>query len=123
MNDLYDKIDASLSMLRLTPEASEYTLHRQIASAFATAGLAYEREASICPGCRVDFLIEGAVILEVKRGKPPLKRLTAQLERYARSQKAMRIYLLVERSARIPERIGGVDVKVVSLNSLWGIAI
>lgn len=114
--------DALLS-IRTTHTQSEYDLHAAIAQALEHAGILYTREASLLPGSRIDFLAEGGVGIEVKRGKPATSTLLRQASRYCASPDVTSILIVVERSVLLPRTIQGKPCCVVSLNAMWGVAL
>lgn len=112
----------ALSGLRVPPVPDEYALHRAVAECLTKAGIPFRAEAVIGPRCRIDFLAEG-VGIEVKMGKPAAGRLREQLLRYALCPDVKELLLLLEKSVHLPPEIGGKRVTVMSLHSLWGIAL
>ena len=61
--------------------ASEIQLHEGIASVLDAEGIAYEREVVLDPKNRLDFLVVGAVAIEVKVGGS-LSQALGQVNRY-----------------------------------------
>lgn len=117
-----DRIVAALGNLRLHATASEQHIHREIGSMLRAAGIAYVHEAKIAPRCRVDFLCDGGVAIEVKRGKPHTGRVEAQVARYAASPLVAAVVLVLERNLiHTPAGAHGKPVRVVSLATNWGI--
>lgn len=112
----------ALDTLRMNALPEEYDIHAAVCAAFDRSGIPYTHEAKLAPRCRIDFLC-GRVGLEVKKGKPPLKTLRAQLTRYAQTGALDAIIVLTEQAVRLPDRIAGIPVYAVSLNRLWGIAL
>ncbi len=98
-------------------------LHPLVAEALAGAGIGHEREAHLGPQARVDFLTEGGVAVEVKRGRPGMASLLSQLGRYAGSDRVSAVVLVLERSVPLPDQLGGKPVRRISLNMLWGPAV
>ena len=64
----------------------EADLHRLIGERLTACGIAYEHEARLGCGSRIDYLV-GDVGVEVKKGKPSAATLTAQLKRYAQNER------------------------------------
>ena len=91
--------------------------------ALAGAGLAYEKEARLAPRCRADFLCQGGVLVEVKRGAVRRPLLLDQLRRYAALPEVASLVVVTERTVDLPRRVGGKPCAVVALNRLWGVAI
>jgi hypothetical protein len=113
----------ALCALRTAPAATEMELHAQVAAGLAQAGIASIHEARIGPRCRIDFLTESGVGIEIKCGKPPRRVLVQQLSRYAACTQVRGLVVVVERSANLPPTLGGKPCRFVSLNRLWGIAL
>ena len=112
------------ALLELRPPFAPYEedIHALVAERLAQSGLPFAHEARLGPGCRIDFLV-GAVGVEVKKGRPDAKSWLAQLERYAACGGLEALVLVTQRSAALPARAGGVPLRVVSLQRLWGIAL
>ncbi len=113
---------AALSRLRAPFCPGEYDLHALAAQTLHTAGIPFRHEVRLAPRCRID-LMAGSIGIEIKRGKPDIRRLVSQLERYAASDEIAALVLLVERKADLPEEIGGKPCVSLSVNKLWGIAL
>lgn len=62
--------------------ANEAQLQEGIALVLHEEGIAFRREASLGPGDRPDFLLDGGIVIEVKVGGG-LPALTRQVHRYA----------------------------------------
>lgn len=114
---------AALRALRVPLSMDEYELQARVAAALAGAGLAYEKEARLAPRCRADFLCQGGVLVEVKRGAVRRPLLLDQLRRYAALPEVASLIVVTERTVDLPRRVGGKPCAVVALNRLWGVAI
>ena len=114
---------AALRALRVPLSMDEYELQARVAAALAGAGLAYEKEARLAPRCRADFLSQGGVLVEVKRGAVRRPLLLDQLRRYAALPEVASLVVVTERTVDLPRRVGGKPCAVVALNRLWGVAI
>lgn len=122
MQELLDRIVAALGNLRLHATVSEQHIHRDIGEALDRAGIKHEHEVKLRPRCRVDFLCDGGVAIEVKRGKQHTGRVEAQVARYAASPKVSAVVLVLERNLiHTPAGAHGKPVRVVSLATNWGI--
>lgn len=116
-----DKIVAALGNLRLHATASEQHIHWEIGAALDRAGIPHKHEVKIAPRCRVDFLCDGGVAIEVKRGKPHTGRVEAQVARYAASPLVAAVVLVLERNLiHTPAGANRKPVRVVSLANNWG---
>lgn len=119
-----DQIIGLLSNLRLNPVLLEQQLQDHIAEALQGAGVAFEREHRLGPRCRIDFLTEGGVGIEVKKGKPNSSQVAQQIDRYCRWGAVSELVLVVERSVfHAPTTSHGKSVHYIALNRNWGIAL
>jgi hypothetical protein len=87
------------------------------------AGISFKKEYSPAPRNRIDFLVDGGIGIEVKKGKPNRTQVCAQLERYAAFDCIRAIILVVERSVNIPREVKGKQCVLFGLNRLWGVAL
>jgi len=136
-----DRIVESLGRLRFaSPVLREEDLHAGIHRQLAEDGFAVEHEVQLAPGCRIDFVVDARVGIEVKKGKPNWRDVVAQVERYASAYGFLAIILVFERGMRRqlppwwpsprsapPERfvgsVGKVPVHFVALSTNWGVAL
>ena len=118
-----EEIIQALKILRIPLVTDEYQLQDLVAEALHKGNIEFVKEARLAPYCRVDFLCKGGVAVEVKRGKPSRKVLMQQLLRYAESPHVTSILLVVEKTASLPDHVGGKPCKVLALNRLWGVAV
>ena len=100
----------------------EADLHRMVARQLSENGLAFEHEARLAPGCRIDFLV-GDVGIEIKKGRPRAATLAAQLKRYAASERVTSLIVLSAGSVPLPPQIAGKSVRLLSLSQLWGVSL
>lgn len=116
-----DSVLAALCTIRSRRIGDELTyLHPLVTNALTEAGIGHEREVALGPRARVDFLTEGGVAVEVKRGRPRIASLLSQLEKYAESDMVSAVVLVLERFVPLPDQLGGKPVRCISLNMLWG---
>lgn len=119
-----DAIVEALAAIQVPPSESEAYLHGAITAALLDAGIAFSHEHSLGRGCRIDFLCDGGVGIEVKKGKPNRKSLAKQVERYAAFKAVTALVVVVERNLFDPIReAGGKPVAYVSLSRNWGVAL
>lgn len=85
-------------------------------------GLPTQREYRFGPRCRADIWCDG-VVVEIKKQRPVLGDLVAQITRYAAQPGCREIIVVLQRSVLLPDSIGGKPVHVLSLNSNWGVAL
>ena len=112
----------ALKELRSPFALYETDLHAMVKKRLTDAGLSFQHEAKIGPGCRIDYLVDG-VGVEIKKGKPDAKALTQQLMRYAACEDVQALIVLSQRSVALPKMVGGKPVHVIILNQLWGVAL
>ena len=117
-----EQVLAALSALRIPPGVEELQLHALVAQGLAQAGIPCAHEARLAPRCRIDFFCDG-VGIEIKCGKPDRRSLMAQLIRYAACPQVEALVVVVARSVRLPDTVGGKPCHFVGLNRLWGIAL
>lgn len=120
-NDMREILRA-LSTLRVPAAPEEYDIHALVAAALERSGIAARHEASLCPGCRIDFLC-GHVGIEVKKNRPPRASLMKQIARYAASPDISALILVAPGDLRLPREVCGVPVECVALARLWGVAL
>lgn len=114
---------AAIQTVRIGIVAEEFEIHRAIATALDAAGIAYKHEYKLGPRCRIDFLTESGIGIEVKKGKPYSVAVEKQLERYARFDQVTGIILVIERYQDVPREVAGKPCRSLGLRKLWGIAL
>lgn len=115
-------IMAALNGIRVSAQPEESDIHVEICRVLDAANLAYTHEYKLGPGRRIDFFC-GGVGIEVKKGRPAAARLRTQVEKYAESPDISALIIVAQRPCRLPERIGGKPVYLLSLDRLWGVAL
>ncbi len=120
-----ERIIEALRSLRVGKILEEYDLQNQIAALLDGIGIAYQREYRLGKGSRADFLADGGVVIEVKKGKPNRTELVRQIDRYAAYEHITAVVIVVETSLRIPitQTANGKPCAVIGLQKLWGIAL
>ncbi|MDB5085439.1 MAG: hypothetical protein JWN30_2325 [Bacilli bacterium] len=120
-----EEVLQALSKLRVSSVIDEYSLQKQIQEHLDNAGISYQREYRLAPRTRLDFLVQGGILIEVKRGrqKPSRKKVTEQLARYAAFDEIQAIILVVDRNLHLARLIQGKPCHVFGLHKLWGIAL
>ena len=108
----------------LNPVRLESNIVEEIEKVFRENGIRYQREAKIAPRCRVDLLVDGGIAVEVKKGKPNVKSVMAQVERYALSDMVTALVLVSERGlwGHITES-NGKAVEYIALSENWGLTV
>ena len=117
-----ERIIDAIAAVRMPAQPEEYDIHAAVARALTEAGLEYEHEYRLGPRRRIDFRV-GRIGIEVKKGRPVSAQLRAQLARYLESDALDAVVVVTQRVTRLPERIDGKPVYIISLNRLWGVAL
>jgi len=120
---MLNKTLTALQSIRVNLVKDEYLLQDIIAKALDDAGITYSKEYKLAPRNRIDFLVDGGIGIEVKKGKPYTRQVVEQLKRYAAFSEITAIILVVERNLDIPKEINGKQCCSFGLNKLWGIAL
>lgn len=118
-----ERILKVLSALRIGAAVDEIEVQNRIAACLSENGISFEREKIIGPGCRVDFLLDGGIALEVKARKRPHKLLCDQLRRYCACPCVRELILVTNQPMRVAKTYSGKQVHLVKLNQLWGVAL
>lgn len=114
----------ALRAVRLTRAGmSELEIQMAISCELLKWNIPHRREVRIASRCRVDILVDGGIVVELKKSRPERAAVEAQLERYAQVPGVTAVVLLLERAILLPEEMHGVPVRVHSLNSNWGVAV
>lgn len=121
--DMMDKVLGVLRSIRINVVFEEYELQEMIARIFENSGIAFKKEYKLAARNRIDFLVEGGIGIEVKKGKPNRTQVCRQLERYAAFDEINCVILIVERSVNIPCKVNGKQCVLFGLNRLWGVAL
>lgn len=121
------KIEEILSMLRdcrIHTQALEIDIQNHIQRMLERRSIAFDREHVLGPRNRVDFLCEGGIAIELKKGKPGSEALAAQAARYAAFEAVACIILVVERCVfDVPEEVNGKPVHYIALSRNWGVSL
>jgi hypothetical protein len=112
MNQLVEIIRAALAKYRLT-FADEKQLQDQLAKIFLAEGLHFNREVSISPKDRLDFLIQ-EIAIEVKVGGSEESHLR-QMKRYNDHPMVAGTLLISTRKYNLPETLSGKPVAGISI--------
>lgn len=119
-----DLVAAALRRLRVPKIIDEYQLQGMVGAVLRERGLSFEKEYRLGPRNRIDFLVEGGIGVEIKKGKPPKMAVIGQVERYAACRQIKAIILVVEQLIHdVPKEINGKPCLLIALNKLWGIAL
>ena len=118
------RVSAALSRLRVQCPGHEFEIHSKVADALSRDGIQFRREVPLGDRCRIDFLTQGGIGIEVKRGKPNSGAVRRQLERYAARDSVAGIIIVVDRNIfDVPSELNGKPIEYISLSHLWGIAL
>ena len=118
-----DEVIRVLGTLRAPQAAQEAELQQAVEACLNEHGISFTREAVLGPRARIDFLTEGGIGIELKKGRPESRGLRSQLERYAASEAVQALVVLTQKSASVPARVKGKVCVQISLNRLWGVAL
>lgn len=99
-------------------KATQADIH-QLLTAHLPADVEVEREFSLSPADRPDFLIGGAVVIEVKIKRSSNVDTLRQLVRYAEDERVQAIVLASNRAMDLPREINGKPARFVSLGRGW----
>lgn len=120
---MLQEIINTIKSLRINVIKEEYELQDKIATALTKAGIPYKKEYKLARRNRIDFLVDGGIGIEVKKGKPNRANVISQLYRYSESQDISSIVLVIERNMDLPAEINGKKCVSIGLNKLWGISL
>ena len=120
--DVLSQVLRALYTLRTPFIPYETDLHQRVATALAQEELSFVHEKVLGKGRRIDFWING-IGIEIKKGKPQPKALLCQLTKYATHDDIYALIVLAERSVTLPSTIAGKPVYLLTLQSLWGVAL
>jgi hypothetical protein len=118
-----DQVFFALRTVRIGIVTEEYEIHRAISASLTRAGIHHSHEVKLGPRCRIDFLTDTGIGIEVKKGKPYSVAVEQQLERYARFDAVKGIILVIERYQDVPKEVCGKPCRSLGLRKLWGIAL
>lgn len=99
--------------------SDEKRTQADIATALQRDGYSFVREYRFSPGDVVDFLVAGAVAVEVKLRHARKKDVFRQLERYAAHERCQALVLVTGLSMGLPAEINGKPVFVAHLGRAW----
>lgn len=97
--------------------SDEKKLQAEIAEAFDSAGIVYEREDRLSAEDVVDFTI-GAIAAEIKI-KGSRRNIYAQVERYAKHDRIKELILITNVATGFPPEVNGKPVYVLNLAKAW----
>lgn len=120
---MIDTVLTAIRTVRIGVVSEEFEIHRAIAGALDLAGIRYQHEYKLGPHCRIDFLTDGGIGVEVKKGKPYSVAVEKQLIRYASFEDVKGIVLVIERYQDVPSEICGKPCRSLGLRKLWGISL
>ena len=126
MNEATNRVVRALREIRAPIIQSEIDqLHSLVEAALKSAQVPYLYEVPLGPRSRIDFLVDGGVVIECKKGKPNGPRLQEQIARYLKNHRVSSVIVLTtwKKHLHLPGNIGGKEVVILSLNELWGVAV
>lgn len=99
--------------------STEKAAQADIEAVLRGAGLPFEREARLGPGDIPDFIVGGAIVIEVKLRSTTRKNIGRQLERYAAYHQVKGLLLVSNIATRLPDTINGKPLLSASLGAAW----
>ena len=121
--ELFHRVAVALKAVRLQQAGlGEFEIHDALCQVLMEAGIEHRREYTFGPRCRADIWVQG-IAIEVKKQRPARAALLAQVQRYSDQSDLSGLIVVLEKSIHLPKEINGKPVAVLSLNSLWGIAL
>ncbi len=120
-----ERVLAALHGLRPQLITQEFDLHALVERTLRSAGIPFVHEFRLGPRDRLDFLADGGVAIECKKGKPNGPSLLRQIGRYCAHGEVRSLIVVTpwRRHVHVEPIINGREVVYLSLNELWGIAI
>lgn len=100
-----------------TEQATQAGIERLLLMEYAPSLIS--REHRLGPGDRPDFLVAGAIVVEVKGHRHQQGPVLRQLGRYAAYPEVEAILLATSRAMRMPAELGGKPVAVINLGRAW----
>lgn len=91
----------------------EALLQEDIESSLRVLQVAFEREARLAPGERIDFLVSGSIGIEAKT-RCPRRSIFRQLERYAKLDSISALILITGTALGLPPAINGKPLFYIS---------
>ncbi len=82
-------------------------------------GISFEREFRLTKEDRLDFLVDGGIVIEVKMNRTSPAQIAAQVARYARHEKTEAVILVSNRALVLPPTIEGKPAFFVSMGRAW----
>lgn len=120
-----DKIHRALREIRVSLVSTEYILQDIIKQQLDKHNIKYIKEYKLGTRKRVDFLIDGGIIIEVKKGskRPNLTNVLNQLKKYSTSDEVEYMIYVGEKYVSLPNEINGKKCNVITLNKNWGLSL
>ena len=121
----HDRVVASVRRTRPPVVAQEADIYGILAHQFKEDEIGFIAEFVLGPRERIDFLTDGGVGIECKKGHPNGPALLRQLTRYAahREVRSVVVVLPWSKHLNLPEELNGKRITTLALNRLWGIAV
>lgn len=124
MEDSFGKVVCLAKSIRMDLARSERDIVSLFSSMLTTEGVGHDTEQYVAPRCRVDVLTDDGVVVEFKRGKPNTKKVSEQIERYAKSDMVKAVVLVSERGLhRHLSEVNGKPIEYVALSTNWGVVV
>ncbi len=115
----------SLREIRSPILLEEVDLHELVMTRLKESGIPFEAEYRLGPRDRIDFLAEGGIGIECKKGIPNATRLRLQVERYLRHDRIRSMVVVSPWKRHLPHSgiFDGKQMVYLGLNELWGLSV
>jgi hypothetical protein len=123
LEDAIDRVIRALRKMRIGIVPDEYAIQEMIEELLSEHEIPFVKEYRLAPRNRIDFMTEGGIGIEVKRGKPNRTMVMKQLMRYASFDEVKAVILVVDKNVTIPDTVMGKRCMLFGLNRLWGVAL
>lgn len=117
---MIETVIEDLRQLRMGPVDEERDLYVVITRILVKHGLRFRREAQLAHG-RIDFLVDGHIGIEVKKGQMQHAATRRQLKRYAKDPRIDHLILVSERGIVTEHNAFEVPFENIALGQNWGI--
>lgn len=99
--------------------SNEKATQADVEKVLREAGRDFVREARLGPGDIPDFLVDDALVIEVKLKSSSRSNIRRQLDRYAVYEKVAGVLLVSNIAMHLPPEIAGKPALTASLGSAW----
>lgn len=123
LSSFLERVLRILADIRIQPAPLEQNVCDAVCEAFGKEGIPFGKEVTVAKGSRVDFLLEGGLVIEVKKGKPTCRVVEDQVKRYCEADTVSAVILVSERGLIAPptKEHNGKPIRYVALSTNWGV--